>query len=162
MTDSKYIDTYMRGLVRMFVGKVSLPDNYTEPPDRILSKEEKESRIEEKVLNRAEYRRRLDLFNKGDYSLANEPFRGKLTDPATVSSSKRKAYLERLDSLKNESNMMMKGDEVRKEANEALKKKVDAEFTPKMIRIATHRNVARIRKAQARRKKIRQTKGPGK
>jgi len=149
---------YLNDIALLFGGEVELPAGYTDPTNNPLSKEEVELINEERKLNRAEYHRRLELFKKSDYSLATEPFRGKLTDPATVTSPARKAYLERLRSFRKQEDMISKGEAARWEALDKLKKKVDAEFTPRMIWEATQKNIARIRKAQARRKIKKQVK----
>lgn len=65
---------------------------------------------------------------------------------------RRREYLARLGFFKQQNIMFERGRQARDKANEELKKKVAHEFTPEMTRLATDRNIARIRKAQAQRK----------
>lgn len=68
----------MNQATQMFRGEVRLPDGYTDPVNKLLSKEQTEDQKKEEILNRAEYRKRLEAFKKGDYSLAKVPFRKQL------------------------------------------------------------------------------------
>jgi len=65
---------------------------------------------------------------------------------------RRREYVALLAFIRGQNVMFERGRQARDKANEELKKKGAREFTPKMIKEATDRNIAKIRRAQAERK----------
>lgn len=111
-----------------------------------------ESKASAEKANREEYRKRLELWKMGDYSLANVPFRGGREDPKNAS-PQRRAYLERFNYYTFHKNAIKKGNQARWDAIAKQKEMAEKEFTPEMIEAATFANIDRVLKAQAARKK---------